>query len=112
MKNSLKIFLIILGVMAYGLPLITNSAFIDEIYGIITPFAIGWYIIIDSIKIKSYKDCAGISGGCFLVLLSIVLALDTINDDDINTYKGTIFIFIITLTLWFALFLQKLDIRL
>lgn len=95
-RDNIKILCSIVGVLTYGLPLLLNSVFLDEFYGVGTPLILGLYFTVDSFPINSLRKGFTLSAGVFFLGLFLILAYDTIIDELFKTYWWVVGNFIIT----------------
>lgn len=106
----IKILLSIILLAAYGVPLLVSKStesyeysFIDMFYGIGTTLGIGFYLMIDSCKLKLHYENYLFSAGVFFVGLSLVFILDLILYRDFRTYWYVMFNFLTALICYLSL---------
>jgi hypothetical protein len=102
-EEIIKVILSTICLIAYTIPLISNSyqsdyefVFEDFFYAVGTTLGIGGYLIVDSCKLDKTHKFYLISAGIFFVILSLIFIFDTISDREFRTYWYVVFNLLIT----------------
>lgn len=110
-KESIKVILSIVLLLAYAIPLVFNSStnnanefiFVDFIYAVGSSIGIGCYLIADSYKLQRPYEYFLVSAGAFFIGLAIIFIIDTVSDRTFRTYWYVVFNLITTLLCFISL---------
>jgi len=105
--TNIKIVWVIVGVLAYALPFLFKSEFLDMFYFLGSCLSLGGYLITDSYKMRSIQERVSMSAGIFFICLFLIFEGDDLLDWEYQTYWYVIFCVVITILLWFILLVFK-----